>query len=187
VVRNEFGLARLALISSRFLRLPDCNEWVIAMAEGSISASRVGRTTGGNSWVAGGIALAVALTLGIWFWHRSATVEATEAEAANSDVKGLLHLDSFVTNLNSTSGNGYLRVGIDLGLGVELKDSPAQATNVSRVRDIILGVLATRSVEELLTPEGKAKLKDDLLNAIREHAPEIHCHEVYFTEFLVQH
>ncbi len=157
------------------------------MAEGSISATRIGRTTTGNSRLAGGLALAVALALGIWFWHRTETAQATEAEAANSEVKSLLHLDSFVTNLNSTSGNGYLRVGIDLGLGMELKDSPAQATNISRVRDIILGVLATRSVEELLTPEGKTKLKDDLLNAIRERSPEIHCREVYFTEFLVQH
>ncbi len=156
-----------------------------AMAEGSISATRVGRSSTGNSWLA--VVVVLGLTLGIWYWHREATVQATDADAANSEVKSLLHLDSFVTNLNSISGNGYLRVGIDLGLGVEMKDSPAQATNVSRVRDIILGVLATRSVEELLTPEGKSKLKDDLLNAIRERAPEIRCREVYFTEFLVQH
>ena len=90
-------------------------------------------------------------------------------------------------NLSGASGNGYFRVGIDLGLGVELKAGEERAAAIARVRDSILSVLGSRSVEELLSAPGKAKLKDDLLNTIRERVPEIQCQEVYFTEFLVQH
>lgn len=128
-----------------------------------------------------------ALALAGWFWHSSTSAQATEPLDAAGEVRTVQHLDSFLVNLTGASGNGYLRVGIDLGLGIELKESALRTAYVARVRDTILMVLATRSVEELLTPQGKTKLKDDLLAAIRERVPEIQCHDVYFTEFLVQH
>ena len=56
-----------------------------------------------------------------------------------------------------------------------------------KLRDAILSVLSTRTVNELLTPEGKEKLKGDILKAINDKVPEVDCKEIYFTEFLVQH
>lgn len=129
----------------------------------------------------------VALALAGWSWHRSTLAQLSEGSGSAGDVKSVLHLDGFVVNLSGASGNGYLRVGIDLGLGAELKESEARSAAIARVRDSVLGVLASRSVEELLGAPGKAKLKGDLLTAIRERVPEIQCQEVYFTEFLVQH
>ncbi|MFY9805302.1 MAG: flagellar basal body-associated FliL family protein [Candidatus Acidiferrales bacterium] len=134
-----------------------------------------------------GIVMIAALGLAGWFWHRSASAQATEAAGSASEVQTVLKLDSFVVNLSGASGNGYLRVGMDLGLGIELKEGESRTADVARARDTILGVLGSRTVEELLSPEGKAKLKSDLLNAIRERVPEIRCRDVYFTEFLVQH
>jgi flagellar FliL protein len=129
----------------------------------------------------------VAVVAAGWSWHRSDSAQVSEAPSSSSEVVAVLHLDGFVVNLSGASGNGYLRVGIDLGLGVELKEGQVRSAAVARVRDSILSVLGSRSVEELLSVAGKAKLKDDLLNTIRERAPEIQCQEVYFTEFLVQH
>jgi flagellar FliL protein len=128
-----------------------------------------------------------ALVVAGWSWHRSTSAQLSETPGSAGDVKMVQHLDGFVVNLSGASGNGYLRVGIDLGLGVELKDGEARSAAIARVRDSVLGVLASRSVEELLSAPGKVKLKDDLLNTIRERVPEIQCQEVYFTEFLVQH
>jgi flagellar protein FliL len=129
----------------------------------------------------------VAMVVAGWLWHRSTSAQPSDALSASGDVKAVLHLEGFVVNLDSASGNGYLRVGIDLGLGAALKEGEARSAAVARVRDSVLSVLGTCSVEELLTVGGKAKLKDDLLNTIRERVPEIQCEEVYFTEFLVQH
>ena len=134
-----------------------------------------------------GVVMIAALGLAGWFWHRSASAQPTEAASSTGDVQTVLHLDSFVVNLSGASGNGYLRVGMDLGLGIELKEGESRTAYVARVRDTILTVLGSRSVEDLLTPDGKTKLKSDLLSAIRERVPEIRCHDVYFTEFLVQH
>jgi flagellar basal body-associated protein FliL len=76
-------------------------------------------------------------------------------------------------------------VGIDLGLGREMGKG-GNAPPVGEVRDIILGVLAQSKVDELLTAAGKAKLKEDVLQALRERVPELEVEEVYFTEFLIQ-
>ena len=131
--------------------------------------------------------LLAALGAAGWLWHRSAAAQSQQETNADTEVKSVLHLESFVVNLPGTSENGYLRIGIDLGLGVETLDGEKQKPFVGRVRDTILSSLGTRTVEELLTQEGKAKLKRDILQAINERVPEIECREVYFTELLVQH
>jgi flagellar basal body-associated protein FliL len=158
------------------------------MADQTTFGMRTRKQAGnGLAMTALSIVAIVALVVAGWSWHRSTSAQLGEALDSASEVKSVLHLEGFVVNLSGASGNGYLRVGIDLGLGVELKEGAARSAAIARVRDSVLGVLGSRSVEELLTAPGKGKLKDDLLNTIRERVPEIQCQEVYFTEFLVQH
>jgi len=132
-----------------------------------------------------GAFVAVMLIAGGWFLHNSG--EPAAAQGDNGDIRSVVHLESFVVNLSGNTENGYLRVGIDLGVEAQVKDTGKQSPFMGRLRDTILSVLATRTVEELLTAPGKAKLKDDLLKAINDRVPELRCREVYFTEFLVQH
>ena len=54
------------------------------------------------------------------------------------------------------------------------------------LRDSIVGVLASSKPGDLLTAEGKAKLKEDLLHALQSRNPQLGVREVYFTEFLIQ-
>jgi flagellar FliL protein len=133
--------------------------------------------------------LVLAAGVGGWMWKRSSVKTQAAAAAASPEVNSVLPLDSFVVNLQDPAGNGYLRVGIDLGLASAAKDDDKekQAAYLPRLRDTILGVLGSRSVDDLLTPDGKTKLKADLLQAIDARVPELQCKEVYFTEFLVQH
>lgn len=147
--------------------------------------------------IAGAAVLCLALGGGAgWFMHhRAATAAAAAASAGDpapaapgSDVKSVMHLESFVVNVQGASDGGYLRVSIDLGLGTEQKEGEgAPAPPTGRIRDTILSVLDTRTVEDLATPAGKDKLKQDMLKAINDRLPELQCKEVYFTDFLVQH
>ncbi|MFZ0815881.1 MAG: flagellar basal body-associated FliL family protein [Candidatus Sulfotelmatobacter sp.] len=124
--------------------------------------------------------LAVVLAvLGGWFWstHRA-------EPGAAAPVRSTLHLETFVLNLADPGQRSYLRVGIDLGLGREIgKDESAP---VAEVRDTILGVLSEARVDDLQTAKGKAKLKQDLLQALQQRVPELVVEDVYFTEFLIQ-
>jgi flagellar protein FliL len=137
--------------------------------------------------LAGGVVV-IALAVGGWLWHRHshAAAPAEQEKTSATEVKSVMHLENFVVNLQGATDSGYLRIGIDLGVAAEAKEGEKQATPPGRLRDAILTVLGTRTVDELVTPEGKTKLKQDLLQAINERAPEIECKEIYFTEFLVQ-
>jgi flagellar FliL protein len=105
-------------------------------------------------------------------------------------VKAVLHLEPFVVNLADPEENRFLRVGIDLGLenppaAKEGKGGEGEVPT-ARLRDSILAVLSTWHSDALLAPEGKQKLKDELVRALRDRVPELGVREVYFTDFLVQ-
>ncbi|MFZ0964647.1 MAG: flagellar basal body-associated FliL family protein [Terriglobia bacterium] len=105
-------------------------------------------------------------------------------------IKAVLHLESFVVNLADPEDNRFLRVGIDLGLENPLPAKEGKGGEgevpIARVRDSILGVLSTWHSDALLAPEGKQKLKEELVHELRARVPELGVREVYFTDFLVQ-
>jgi len=138
------------------------------------------------------VIIAAVLLIGIgvayWFYSQHAKASHTEKPAAQLDAKAYLHLENFLVNLADRDGFRYLRVGIDLGLehvpeeGADKKDLLQTAI----VRDTILGVLTTWESDTLLTPEGKAKLKQQLVESLQKRLPDLGVREVYFNEFMVQ-
>lgn len=128
------------------------------------------------------LALAVVLlAIGAWLLNRQQSGDASSD--SETGVKSTLHLETFVVNL-SDHERSYLRVGIDLGLGREL--GKGESVPVALVRDTILTVLAQCRADELLTPQGKAQLKQDLLRGLQQRAAALDVREVYFNEFLIQ-
>jgi flagellar basal body-associated protein FliL len=126
----------------------------------------------------------VLAVLGAWWWSTQRNVGASPNKQEISQIKSTLHLETFVVNLADRDQRSYLRVGVDLGLSQEMQ--PGEQSHMARVRDTILGVLATAKADDLLTAEGKSKLKTDLLQSLREQVPELGVAEVYFTELLIQ-
>jgi len=101
-----------------------------------------------------------------------------------------MHLDPFLVNLADPDGDRFLRVGIELGLQQDWNEHNHAAQNstppTARIRDAILMVLTTCNGDALLPLAGKAKLKQDLTDALQNRVPELGVVEVYFTEFLIQ-
>ena len=140
------------------------------------------RKTSTRRWVGIVSAVLVVLTgLGIYFWTRPASL----ASAGTSGAPALytFPLETFVVNL-SGGERAYLRVGIALGLS----QAPARKENVpvAMVRDTILSILSAAKPDEMAEPEGKNKLKNEILQALKDRAPQLGVEDVYFTEFLVQ-
>jgi flagellar basal body-associated protein FliL len=121
---------------------------------------------------------------GFWFWSNRGGDSSARA-SGEPRIKSTLHLETFVLNLADPNQKSYLRVGIDLGLNQEAKHGE-EVSAVALVRDTILGVLAEAKVDDLTTPAGKVQLKEKLLHALQERAPQLGVEEVYFTEFLIQ-
>jgi flagellar basal body-associated protein FliL len=127
--------------------------------------------------------LAVLVASAAWVLHAGSGRALSSAAPPEGEVRSVLHLDPFVLNLVDPDERAYLRVGIELGLGRERKeDNPP----VALVRDVILGVLTRCSPSDVLSAGGKARLKQELLAALRQRAPQLGVEDIYFTEFLVQ-
>jgi flagellar FliL protein len=103
-------------------------------------------------------------------------------------------LESFTVNLADPEEGRFLRATLALGVDGELptiakgegKTVETGAVSMATIRDSILTVLAQCTSDQLLTPDGKAKLKADLINSLNRDVPDLRVREVYFTEFLVQ-
>jgi flagellar FliL protein len=124
-----------------------------------------------------------------WFLISKTRGESGGQAAAAPAVKEVLHLEGFVVNLADPPGDGFLRVGIDLGLGRSIKghgEKEAGTVPTARVRDVVLRVLTTYQSNDLLAPAGKIRLKQQLLESLQAAIPELAVREVYFTDFLVQ-
>jgi flagellar basal body-associated protein FliL len=119
-----------------------------------------------------------------FFWRRSRHRHPQRAEQPK--VKEVLHLEDFVVNLADRENHAFLRVGIDIGEYGTKKASGEELNPIPLMRDTILSVVATYRSDELLTSEGKSKLKQQLVAALQQRVPEAQVGEVYFTEFLVQ-
>jgi flagellar FliL protein len=144
------------------------------------------RRGGMTKGLAAGI-VALALLAGA-AWILTSKRQANGRQAAPA-VQDVMHLEGFVVNLADPPGDCFLRIGIDLGLGHSINGQSKNenmAAPTARVRDVILRVLTTYQSTELLAPEGKDRLKQQLLGALQTAVPELAVREVYFTDFLVQ-
>ncbi len=94
-------------------------------------------------------------------------------------------LEQFIVNLLSDSGRRFLKTTIDLELSDEDLIEELGAKN-SRIRDVVIRVLSSKTVEEISTPKGKDKLKKELSNQLNAVLLDGQIVRVYFTDFVIQ-
>lgn len=98
-------------------------------------------------------------------------------------------LEPLLVNLADADGHAYLRLGIVLAEGADEKakeeGKPTPGADAS-VRDAVLSVLGKKRASDLLQPDGKDVLKQQIRSALDAQVPDAKVKSVYFTEFLVQ-
>lgn len=99
---------------------------------------------------------------------------------------GLLYpLDTFTVNLKSDSGRRYLKVTMSLELeGAELSlelDSKAPV-----LRDRIIRILTSKTLEEISSKKGKQKVSDQIMDTLNAMISDGQIKGIYFTEFVIQ-
>ena len=97
----------------------------------------------------------------------------------------IMALDPFVVNLADPKGKRYLKLKIELEL-----ESPAakdKATKVApKLRDMVIMMLTSLDFEQVMTPEGKVGIRDELLERFNQIMRPDRITNIYFTEFVVQ-
>ncbi len=105
----------------------------------------------------------------------------------DEDVKKVVELPPFIVNLADTDQARYLRMTVSLGVAGEggEKEKPDQLF-MTRVRNAMLAVLSEKSSDQILTVEGKTKLRKELLQAAKAASEEPEVVAIYITDFIVQ-
>ena len=94
-------------------------------------------------------------------------------------------LDLFTVNLLSESGRRYLKVELNLEIeGEELAHE--LDTKKPLLRDIIIRILSSKSLEEISTAKGKETLKEQIVSEINPRIKDGKVKNVYFVDFVVQ-
>lgn len=135
---------------------------------------------------------------GFFFWKSRA--EAATAAAAEGGEKhqskekkteeggAVLTLEPFVVNLADNSGSRFLRVSLRLVIGDKEAAPELQEDEVKmlRIRSSILEFLSQQLADELVTAEGKEKVKKEIAERANKVLGEDEVVDVLFSEFVVQ-
>ncbi|MDA8165315.1 MAG: flagellar basal body-associated FliL family protein [Desulfobacteraceae bacterium] len=116
--------------------------------------------------------------------HKSAKHAAVHA-APPKIIGELFSLDPFVVNLADPSGKRYLKVQIQLEM--ETKEAVGRATLATpKLRDMVIMMLTSLTFDDVMTPEGKIRIRDELLQRFNQVMRPDRVVNIYFTEFVVQ-
>ncbi|WP_457593274.1 flagellar basal body-associated protein FliL [Hydrogenimonas sp.] len=94
-------------------------------------------------------------------------------------------LDKFTVNLMSENGRRYLVAKMNLEEDSE-ELTPELDKKTPLIRDIVISILSSKTVEEITTAKGKSKLKDEIMAQINKHLEDGEIRHIYFTEFVIQ-
>jgi flagellar protein FliL len=105
----------------------------------------------------------------------------------DSDVKKIVELPPFIVNLADSEQARYLRMTISLGVnGGEAANEKPDQLFMTRVRNAILAVVSEKKSSDILSVEGKTKLRKELLMAAQAASEEPKVLAIYITDFIVQ-
>lgn len=94
-------------------------------------------------------------------------------------------LEPFIVNIYDGQELRYLKVKIELEMaGVAVKGE--LDTRLAAIRDSILVLISTKTLQDIQDIQGKNQLKEEILGAINKIIPPGKIARIYFTDFVVQ-
>jgi len=114
--------------------------------------------------------------------------EASKAVKAPEKVLSTMNLDSFLVNLADVDATRFVKVTFRLGLNESKlgEELAGDSVVLAATRDTIITCLGTKTSEEMLTTEGKERLKKEIRERVNKVLPKGQVVEVYIMDFVVQ-
>ncbi|MDH5541871.1 MAG: flagellar basal body-associated FliL family protein [Nitrospinota bacterium] len=113
--------------------------------------------------------------------------QAVEAQEQYDPLKlgEMVAFEPFIVNLSGDEGKRFLKVTMQVELN-NPKVAEELANRMPQVKDMVITVLSSKTVDEILTVEGKFKLKEQILTRINSRIKTGVVKNVYFVEFVIQ-
>jgi flagellar FliL protein len=100
-------------------------------------------------------------------------------------VSTVFTLEPFIVNIYDGQELRYLKVKVELEMSNPAV-KPELEGHLAAIRDAILVVLTTKTLQEIQDAQGKNQLREDILTAISKIVAQGKVSKVYFTDFVVQ-
>jgi flagellar FliL protein len=147
----------------------------------------------GTKWIIIGVAVIVVVaggaTFGILKYLRSAGT-AVAAKVKKESVESTLNLDPFLVNLADKEATRFVKVTFRLGLSLDEKEVEEKLSKnnvfLAQTRDAVISLLTSKTSEEVLTPDGKEKLRQEVQTRVNAFLSKGKVMEVYIVDFVVQ-
>jgi flagellar protein FliL len=112
----------------------------------------------------------------------------SEEAGLTSKIKSMMNLEPFLVNLADADANRFVKVTFRLGLDEASLGEEYEKDSVilSATRDKILSVLSTKTADEILTLEGKDRLRKEIGEKVAQIFPKGKVVEVFILDFVVQ-
>lgn len=107
--------------------------------------------------------------------------------AKKKETPAMFPMEAFIVNISDGKDMRYLKVKVELesSLPVEVMKKEVEPY-LARLRDSILVLLTTKTIQDVQDLTGKNKLRDEIMAAANKVVPAAKITAVYFTDFVVQ-
>jgi len=116
---------------------------------------------------------------------RSSSTSTMDDDRPLSSIGTLYPLDTFTVNLKSDSGRRYLKVTMSLELSTKDLSTELDAKSAV-IRDRVIRILTSKTLEEITTSKGKEKLSQQIMDTLNAMISKGSIKGIYFTEFVIQ-
>lgn len=113
------------------------------------------------------------------------TAATSESNAKYLRIGPIFQLDQFIVNLLSQGGRRYLKVSISLEMTTPNLENELNAKRAP-VRDIIIDVLTSKSIDDISTTRGKDKLKEEIIQRLNEILVDGKIRNIFLTDMAIQ-
>lgn len=158
------------------------------------------KSKGKKLWlIIGAVVLLVLIGGGTFLLMGGSSSKTTEGAAAGSEtaattaeqppeIAGLIAIKPFVVNLADTGTTRFLRIGMNLGCSDKKLTESYEKTPLvqAEIQDVLIGILTSKTAEQILSASGKSALKDELMKALNAKLGANAIKQIFFTEFLIQ-
>lgn len=120
--------------------------------------------------------------------HGASAGTTASAKAGHEEKKGppaIYPLEPFIVNIYDGPTIRYLKVKLEL----QMPDAETKAEldpYLAPMRDGILTVLSSKSIEDIKLVEGKSRMRAEILTTVQKIVPQGKVSQVYFTDFVTQ-
>jgi flagellar FliL protein len=111
--------------------------------------------------------------------------DSIKKEAGAGLIRPVFTLDTFVVNLADRGASRYLRTTLDLELTDEAASEEVKQ-RLPQIRNAVLMIIPSKTSKEIRTTEGKAAMRDEIMEKLNTFMKSGSVTNIYFTEFVIQ-